>query len=117
MGDVPLGSVLLRDCEDDAMWRIGWSARMRRVRPLKSELDIEHLAGSVLADGVANVLPFGNSIPVQNFLDWLFTDYESPAVGVLVRSADVVEETWLVSWLRSRINASLDAHDPGTVIH
>jgi hypothetical protein len=88
VGDfLPVGiqGALLRDCEDDAMWRVGWSARMRRVRPVLDELNASQIASHVVADAVSDALPgfVADATPFANFIDWLFTDHASPVSHAL----------------------------------
>jgi hypothetical protein len=86
--DGPLGalrSAVVRNCEDDAMWRIGWSARMRRVRPVLQELNTAQVAEGALTNLIGNHLPgfIANATPVAGAIDWVFSNDGSPVTQAL----------------------------------
>lgn len=108
---------LKRDCADDAMWRIGWSARMRRVRPIAQELDAEELGKTLIGNFLGMLAPFQDSIPTQNLLNWLIGDDDSPLNASIGEVAGDFADTWLVKWVEGLVSPKQDAADAGRVIH
>jgi hypothetical protein len=91
-----LEDIVLRDCEDDAMWRLGWTARMRRVRPALELLSPSEVAGDLLRQTVGDYLAHQSSqsalIPnvdrgyaMGRVMDWIFTGDDSPVTKALDR--------------------------------
>lgn len=118
-GFLPSIDVLERSCEDDAMWRIGWTARMRRVRAIHEEaaLEVEGFVRSLLAQAVQGAVPFGSIVPVQNLIDMVFSDPSSPVSNGIDRAFDLATDNPVSNWLEDQIADRLGLHGSEDIIH
>ena len=99
------------------MWRIGWTARMRRVRPIIDEVVHEEMAVDVLSAGVQRALALTGSSTLQKLATYLFNDASSPLQGPIDAAESAVSDHWLSKYLKNKAREVAGPVNPGKIIH